>query len=421
MKTHVTLLVLLLLFAMPTLAQDDEAVNPSDLDVSGTPDAICEQATPAIEPETRDYTEAEQVLDADIDYRAVLCTSAGAIYVDLFEDFTPVTVNNFVFLAEANYFNNTIFHRVMENFMAQAGDPTATGTGGPGYRFQDEFVGFVNFDRPGLLAMANSGPATNGSQFFITTAETPWLNGVHTIFGDVLEGQTEVVDNINLRDPQVGGDATTLDTVVIIRDSDVVETTFEDTVDVASAEDFVAGLNGALEGQLPEDMVFEGAETLSTDEVIAIAPDALQADYSDLLTENNHDYRVTAMLDNPQCNLDYFFFTLSYAVDAFASADDATAVLASDFLAEYYETVGYTAYEGNADLPYNVYLSETDICETTVQVATLDLQRGRYIANISVILSQGGLDEAQIVEFAPISIPGLFEVGLTDAYRSELR
>ncbi|MEL6527834.1 MAG: peptidylprolyl isomerase, partial [Chloroflexota bacterium] len=171
-------LVLLFVLALPVLAQDsDEDTGESMEAVAGTPTEICEASTPAEEPVSRDYAQPEQVLEVGVDYRAVFCTSAGAIYIDLLEAYTPETVNNFVFLADEGYYNNTIFHRVIEDFMAQAGDPTGTGTGGPGYQFADEIIGFLAFDRPGLLAMANAGPGTNGSQFFITTAETPWLNG----------------------------------------------------------------------------------------------------------------------------------------------------------------------------------------------------------------------------------------------------
>ncbi|MEM9950446.1 MAG: peptidylprolyl isomerase [Chloroflexota bacterium] len=421
MKLKISTVILMLLLALPVMAQDGDSVNPAELEFSGTPDAICEQATPAIEPETREYASAENVLEAGIDYRAILCTSAGAIYVDLYENFTPATVNNFVFLAEANYYNNTIFHRVMENFMAQGGDPTGTGAGGPGYRFEDEIVGFLAFDRAGLLAMANSGPATNGSQFFITTVETPWLNGAHTIFGDVLEGQAETVDNINLRDPQAGGDATTLDAVVIIRDPELVDSTFEENVEIATAEDFVTGIETTLAGQLPDDITFDGSQELTTDEVVAIAPDELQADYAVFLEENGHDYRVSALLDNATCNETYFFASLSYSVDAFASADAAASALDSQFLADYYETVGYTAYEGNAEAPYNAYLTEIEACDTTLQVVSMDLLRGRYLVNISTIFLVDGNDTDALIDFTLNTIPGLFETGLADAYRSELR
>ena len=140
------------------------------------------------------------ILEEGTDYRAIFCTTQGAIYLDLFEDRTPLTVNNMVFLASEGFYNNLIFHRVIEGFMAQGGDPTGTGTGGPGYRFTDEFLPDLVFDRPYLLAMANSGPGTNGSQFFITFDQTPWLNGGHTIFGEVISGQN-VVDSLVIVDP----------------------------------------------------------------------------------------------------------------------------------------------------------------------------------------------------------------------------
>jgi cyclophilin family peptidyl-prolyl cis-trans isomerase len=141
------------------------------------------------------------VIDPGQYYYATLRTEKGDIRVQLFADRAPVTVNNFVFLAREGFYDNTTFHRVLEGFMAQAGDPTGTGAGGPGYRFQDEIVPGLTFDQPGLLAMANAGPGTNGSQFFITFEAVPWLDGRHTIFGEVLEGQ-EVLDQLTRRDPQ---------------------------------------------------------------------------------------------------------------------------------------------------------------------------------------------------------------------------
>jgi len=125
--------------------------------------------------------------------------------VQLFDDQAPKTVNNFVFLAQNGFYNGTTFHRVLDGFMAQGGDPTGTGMGGPGYQFEDEFSPDLTFDRPGLLAMANSGPNTNGSQFFITYDATPHLNGLHTIFGEVIEGM-DVVNNITRRDPEQNPD-----------------------------------------------------------------------------------------------------------------------------------------------------------------------------------------------------------------------
>ena len=142
---------------------------------------------------------------------ATLDTSEGTIVCRLFEQEAPITVKNFIELAEgsrewthphtknkskARLYDGTIFHRVIPDFMVQGGDPAGTGMGGPGYQFQDETKGSPHkFDKPGKLAMANSGPGTNGSQFFITVAATQWLTGNHTIFGEVVEGQ-DVVDKI---------------------------------------------------------------------------------------------------------------------------------------------------------------------------------------------------------------------------------
>jgi cyclophilin family peptidyl-prolyl cis-trans isomerase len=131
--------------------------------------------------------------------------NGGEFVVQLFDDQAPKTVNNFVFLARNGFYDGTTFHRVLDGFMAQGGDPTGTGMGGPGYQFEDEFSPELTFDRPGLLAMANSGPNTNGSQFFITYGQTPHLNNRHTIFGEVIEGM-DVVNSITRRDPDQNPD-----------------------------------------------------------------------------------------------------------------------------------------------------------------------------------------------------------------------
>jgi peptidyl-prolyl cis-trans isomerase A (cyclophilin A) len=142
---------------------------------------------------------------------ATLRTSQGTVQIRLFPDHAPKTVRNFVELAEgsrewtdprtrqatsAKLYDGTVFHRVIPRFMIQGGDPLGTGTGGPGYQFADEFHPDLKFDRPYLLAMANAGPGTNGSQFFITVAPTPHLNNHHTIFGEVIDG-ADVVDKIS--------------------------------------------------------------------------------------------------------------------------------------------------------------------------------------------------------------------------------
>ena len=151
------------------------------------------------------YSDLSDGLYADLE------TSKGNIILELYYEQAPTTVSNFVALAEGNhpvvddqhegkrYYDGLKFHRVIENFMIQGGDPTGTGSGGPGYQFDDEFNEELKHDGPGILSMANAGPGTNGSQFFITHVETPWLDGKHSIFGKVNSGQ-DVVDKVEQND-----------------------------------------------------------------------------------------------------------------------------------------------------------------------------------------------------------------------------
>jgi cyclophilin family peptidyl-prolyl cis-trans isomerase len=145
-------------------------------------------------------TPPEMVIDPEKSYKATLHTDKGDILIELFVQQAPKTVNNFVFLAEEGYYDEVIFHRVIKNFMAQTGDPTGTGRGGPGYRFADELDPKLKHDKPGVVSMANAGPNTNGSQFFITHVPTPWLDGKHSVFGQVTAGM-DVVHSIPERDP----------------------------------------------------------------------------------------------------------------------------------------------------------------------------------------------------------------------------
>jgi peptidyl-prolyl cis-trans isomerase B (cyclophilin B) len=138
-------------------------------------------------------------IDTAKKYTATFETSRGSIICDLFAKDAPKTVNNFVFLAREGFYDGTSFHRVIADFMIQGGDPTGTGRGGPGYKFEDEVDSNPNKHSKGTLSMANAGPNTNGSQFFITHTETSWLNGKHTVFGKVRSGQ-DVVDNVQQGD-----------------------------------------------------------------------------------------------------------------------------------------------------------------------------------------------------------------------------
>lgn len=142
----------------------------------------------------------ELTIDPQKRYTATIATDRGDIVIELFAGKAPRTVNNFVFLAREGFYDGVTFHRVIPGFMAQGGDPTGSGRGGPGYRFADEFHPDLRHDGPGVLSMANAGPGTNGSQFFITHGPTPHLDDRHTVFGRVVEGMDVVLD-IPERDP----------------------------------------------------------------------------------------------------------------------------------------------------------------------------------------------------------------------------
>jgi len=139
-------------------------------------------------------------LDASKSYRATIKTDKGDIHLTLEGQKAPKTVNNFVFLARQGFYDGVVFHRVIADFMAQTGDPTGTGSGGPGYKFADEFHPELRHDGPGVLSMANAGAGTNGSQFFITHVATPWLDDKHSVFGRV-SGGLDVLLSIPERDP----------------------------------------------------------------------------------------------------------------------------------------------------------------------------------------------------------------------------
>ena len=133
--------------------------------------------------------------------KAIIKTNKGSINLELYSHKAKVTVSNFANLAKRGFYNKLTFHRVIEDFMIQTGCPIGTGTGDPGYKFNDEFVSDLKHDKPGVLSMANSGPNTNGSQFFITHVETPWLDNKHTVFGQVSDAESQdVVNSIEQND-----------------------------------------------------------------------------------------------------------------------------------------------------------------------------------------------------------------------------
>lgn len=194
------ILLILALFAMGCLPQATPAAEPTPTTIGtprieGSPTPLAGQTpTPNVVvsggQSMKQYASPPQMdIDPSASYTAVIRTNLGQMTLELFAKDAPKTVNNFVFLAEDGFYDGIIFHRVILGFMIQGGDPTGTGTSGPGYQFEDEIVPALVFDEPGILAMANSGANTNGSQFFITVVPTPHLNGAHTIFGKIVEGQ----------------------------------------------------------------------------------------------------------------------------------------------------------------------------------------------------------------------------------------
>jgi cyclophilin family peptidyl-prolyl cis-trans isomerase len=316
-------------------------VLPVSAQTTQTPDELCAAATPT-DPETRQFEQAEQVLEDGIDYHAIFCTEKGAVYVNLFEQTTPITVNNFVFLAQQGFYNNSIFHRVITDFMAQGGDPVGDppGTGGPGYQFQDEFVGYLNFDRVGLLAMANANRpeqgilGTNGSQFFITTKITDWLNQRHTIFGEVLEGQG-VVESI----PDNQSDAsiqTKLHTVLIITDPATVNSQAQAATPATQAdvEAALADLPNAALNALGEgvDVDTEATRVIVGDEEwVAEASESAQAALKDYVDAYPSEYHGAAVLVSTACNLaESPLVSMAYRFDVHTSPEEAAAAFDVD-------------------------------------------------------------------------------------------
>lgn len=184
----------------PPLATEAAVVPPQAPQSSGSSAEACAPFDGI--PAAAQYASAPDILiNTAGRYTATMrMANGGEIFIELYADKAPITVNNFVFLACKGFYDNTTFHRVLPDFMAQGGDPTGTGMGGPGYKFVNEYSD-LSFDKPGVLAMANAGPDTNGSQFFITFNAAEWLDGGYTIFGKVLQGM-DVVMGITLRDPQ---------------------------------------------------------------------------------------------------------------------------------------------------------------------------------------------------------------------------
>ncbi len=382
------------------------------------PQELCDAAEPAaLKP--MQFEEAEQVLEPDSDYRAIICASAGAIYVDLYESLTPITVNNFVFLAGQGYYDSTTFHRVIPNFMAQGGDPTGTGRGGPGYQFLDEPVGFLTFDRPGLLAMANAGPGTNGSQFFITTAPTPHLDYKHTIFGDVLIGQ-DIVEAIRERDPSAASEpGETLQKVLIISDPSQVDNSEVLAVAPATQEQVAAAFEAFSAGMpptLPLDDELSGFFSTEALSAASVAED-LQDGFAAFAKQHGHQYRYRMQIANGQCDPGLFFSSLGYWVDVFADAQSAEAAVKDEFMRLWLDSYGY---ERESDVGA-VYVHSAPTCggEEGVHLLAL-IARGRYLTTLDVLVDRSLLDRAP-AEVILNDLSLQFEGGLAGILRLEIR
>jgi cyclophilin family peptidyl-prolyl cis-trans isomerase len=405
-----------------------------------TPEALCEAATPASEPETRTFAQAEQVLEAGADYYAIFCTDIGPIYVDLFEDETPITVNSFVFLAQKGYYNNSIFHRVLAGFMAQGGDPTGQpiGTGGPGYQFEDEFVDSLRFDAPGKLAMANAGPATNGSQFFITTVPTPHLDGRHTIFGEVVAGQFNV-ESIRLRDPQVAppdAPATVLETVLIINDPDSVmpeialpEPATREEVEAALAglaEESAAVLTSLGGSRLVDILQVQAENTglYSLEDWVATLPESAREEAKLYYTDAGLEYHLQATLNNVPCDLANFpIESIAYGLDVYADAQTASAALRDPALLDVLERQGYAPINvPNTGGPESYFAKRVTACNENMLAIRAIGQRGRFVVMHDSVFPEGVIAPAeQNAEIAIFLVDQLIKPVFEGAFFNILR
>jgi len=361
-----------------------------------TPDELCAAATQNIaEPATREFKEAAQVLKDGVDYSAVMCTEQGAIYLDLFEDKSPITVNSFVFLAQQGYYNNTTFHRVLAGFMAQGGDPTGTGSGGPGYEFVNETGNGLSFDTYGVLAMANAGADTNGSQFFITYAPQTRLDGGYTIFGHVLQGQG-VAEMLTPRDPEQAPDfpGSTLQTVVIVEDPASVAMTPDAPPDMNHFETL---LEKVIVPQINELFVKvdDISHTYDLDAEVAawqaLGGDTLAEAMRAYLSDHNFGGGALLFLKLGECPADAIeVWGLGFGVQDFGSTDNAKAVVFDDERAAQIEAAG--AYEGHVDLTdvegraFSRAVPADQGCGPNGRYYHLELPYGRYIVVIDLIL-----------------------------------
>jgi cyclophilin family peptidyl-prolyl cis-trans isomerase len=385
-----------------------------------TPEEICTEATANIqEPAVRTFAQAEQVLKDGVDYWAVFCTEKGPIYVDLLEDDAPITVNSFVFLAQQGYYNNTTFHRVLPGFMAQGGDPTGTGAGDPGYSFVNETKKELVFDRPGLLAMANAGPDTNGSQFFITVVPADYLNGSYTIFGQVFQGQ-DVVELIRLRDPEQQPDypGDTLQTIVIVEDPATVAAVVDG---IPTLDHFQALLAQQVVSQVSDqyalDADFSHTYDLTqeaeswTDEGGAAFVDFMKG----YLQEHGFQGTAAALLLQNQCPAtpqEGPIWAVGFQVSDYGTADQAQAVLTDNTLADQFVQAGvFQKYADELDgRLFSIPTPADQWCGPNGVYYRYQMTQGRYLLTVDTVVDSSILSDQTsptVLEFMDYLMNGL--------------
>lgn len=395
-KIRLALLVMIvasLVMVWPSAAQDG----------AQSPNQLCEAAQDSIvEPESRQFSGAEQVLEEGLDYRAIFCTEKGAVYVDLFEEYTPNTVNNFVFLAESGFYNNSIFHRVIADFMAQGGDPVGNpaGTGGPGYQFEDEVRPFLGMYSEGWLAMANAGPGTNGSQFFLTRAATTWLHGAHTVFGKVLEGQ-DVINNLTEVEGTGEGDA--LNTILIITDPSSVASTFEAEA-IPSAEDIQATIESFFADDDSLQQV-DGYAYTDVESAIADFDGAASETIQSLYETHGFLFDAGGFWAAAQCAENPALQGIGFSLTDWGNAENATAFLADEALDTFLTANGFTAMAGTAEefalagypagLIYEAATSE--ICDAPATRYVVLWNQERFSLTIDIVILDGVIPDDQVI------------------------
>ena len=414
-------------------ACNSQAVVLTPPSYSGTPQEICQQAVPEATQNHSTFDSPQPVLEEGRDYRAILCTEYGAVYVDLFEDAVPDVVNNFAFLALSSFYNGTVFYRAIPNYRVEGGSPDGTPQGGPGYNLPLHVAGFLAFDRPGQLGMISTNPndplgeGSSGSRFFITTKPAPQINYTRTLFGEVLDG-LEVVEQIKQSD--------ILQAVVLIDDparvifdeEPSILPTMADVADALSAESLSATLErfGYIPPTVPPLTIVENISgVFDTAEVLATAPESAQAGYTAFLERYGHQYRVSAALENQTCDLSGItFMELRYSLDAFASREQATAALMDGFLTDLAQARGFAIAEeeDDANLSQPVYTQSTRACDTNAVHGITYWQRGRFIVTAEVISQTGSGNNIQTPAFWLRGIVQfVFENALSDVLRAELR